>query len=339
MEPPNRLYIERHVKDHPLTQKIVRRLPFVPVELVDDYKNIGEEKPFPVRASEDKNSLALAEKKGEVLKNIGRMESGQYYLFHEIDCKYDCEYCYLQYYFQTKVPVIFVNRDEVLLKIEEVLISHPHPYFHVGEVCDALAFDPLTDFSLQISGLFSKYKNGVIEFRTKSTNVENLLLLKHHPKNMIPSWTLSPERVVNAIEHKTPSLRERLDAARRCQDAGYQVGVRLDPIIIYEGWEEDYRMMVEGILGKLDPRGIDYISLGTIKLHKLLIDVIRRRFPDSPTITAELFPGVDGKYRCLKFQRVDAYRKIASWVRGFDENIRMDLSIETDDVRELVFNL
>jgi spore photoproduct lyase len=109
----------------------------------------------------------------------------------------------------------------------------------------------------------------VIEFRTKSTNVQNLLLLKDHPKNMIPSWTLSPERVVNAIEHKTPSFRERLDAARRCQDAGYEVGVRLDPIIIYEGWEEELGW--SKILVKLDPEGIDYVSLGSIKLHKLLL--------------------------------------------------------------------
>ena len=338
METPNRLYIERHVKDHPLTKKIISRLPFVPVEFVDNYKSIGEEKPFPIRASEDKNSLALAEKKGEVLKSIGRMESGQYYLFHEIDCKYDCEYCYLQYYFQTKVPVIFVNRDEVLSKIEQVLKSHPNPYFHVGEVCDALAFDPLTDFSLEISALFSKYENGAIEFRTKSTNIRNLLSSRSHPRNMIPSWTLSPERVVNAIEHKTPSLSERLDAARRCQDAGYKVGVRLDPIIIYEGWEEDYRIMVEEILTKLDPGGIDYISLGTVKIHKLLIDVIRSRFPGSPPVTAELFPGIDGKYRYLKFQRVDVYRKIVSWIRRLDENIGMDLSLETDEVKELVFN-
>jgi spore photoproduct lyase len=338
METPNRLYIERHIADHPLTKKIISRLPFVPVEFVDNYKSIGERKPLSLRAREDKNSLALAEKKGEVLKNIGRMESGQYYLFHEIDCKYDCEYCYLQYYFQTKVPIIFVNRDDVLLKIEEVLKSHPHPYFHVGEVCDALAFDPLTDFSLEISDLFSEYKHAVIEFRTKSTNIQNLLLLKQHPKNMIVSWTLSPERVVNAIEHKTPSLRERLDAARRCQAAGYVVGVRLDPVIIYEGWEEDYRGMVEEILIKLDPERIDYISLGTIKLHKLLIDAIRVRFPDSPTVTAELFPAVDGKYRYLKFQRVDVYRKIVSWIRQLDENVSVDLSIETDEVKELVFN-
>lgn len=133
IQKPDKLYIEEKVKYYPLTEKIICKLAPISVEFVDDYRKIGETKLLPQRAAEDKNSLALGEKKGEVLKSIGRMEDGEYYLFHEIDCIYDCEYCYLQYYFQTKVPVIFVNRGEVLKKIEEVLKIHPHPYFHVGE--------------------------------------------------------------------------------------------------------------------------------------------------------------------------------------------------------------
>ncbi|MDA2918365.1 hypothetical protein MYX76_02520 [Desulfobacterota bacterium AH_259_B03_O07] len=338
MQKPDKIYIEERVRDHPFTREIVSKLPSVPVLLIEDYKKIGEEKPFPLRATEDKNSLALAEKKGEVLKSIGRMEDGQFYLFHEMDCKYDCEYCYLQYYFQTKVPVIFVNREEVLIRIEEILKTHKNPYFHVGEVCDALAFDDLTDFSISVSKLFSKYLNGVIEFRTKSTNIDNLVGIDNHPKNMIPSWTLSPDSVVKSIEHKTPSFKERLGAARKCQEAGYTVGVRLDPVMIYDGWEEDYKVMIEDILSILDPREIDYISLGTIKLHKLLVEAISKRFANSPTILGEIFPSIDGKYRYLKFQRVDVYRKIISWVRRLDKKIRIELSVETDDVNELVVN-
>ena len=103
----NTVFVENHVAEHPLTRKILSRTNGVPVTFIEDYKTIGMEKPLNTRAVEDKNSLAIAEKKGELIKSIGRMEDGQYYLFHEIDCKYDCEYCYLQYYFQTKVPVIF----------------------------------------------------------------------------------------------------------------------------------------------------------------------------------------------------------------------------------------
>lgn len=336
---PDKLYIEESVIEHPFTKKVRGKLPSVQVDIVDDHRNIGKEKSFPKRAGEDKNSLALAEKRGEVLKSIGRMNNDEYYLFHEMDCRYDCEYCYLQYYFQTKVPVIFVNRDEVLFKIEEVLRNRPNPYFHVGEVCDALAFDDLTDFSLDIAELFSRYENGFIEFRTKSTNIENLIFLKNPPQNILPSWTLSPESVAKSIEHKTPSFGDRLSAARKCQDAGYTVGVRLDPVINYEGWEEDYRGMIQEIFSALDSTRIDYVSLGTVKIHKILLDAIRKRFPQSPIILGELLPSEDGKYRHLKFQRVDIYRKMVSWIKELDSNLEIRLSMESEEVRGLVFSL
>ena len=334
---PDTLYIERGVIDHSFTKKILSRLNSVPVVLIDDYKKIGEHKTFTVRADEDKNSLALAYKKGDLIKNIGRMESSQYYLFHEIDCRYDCEYCYLQYYFQTKAPVIFVNRDEIVGKIEEILMDHPNPYFHVGEVCDALAFDELTGFSLELAELFKRYQNGKVEFRTKSTYVDNLLSVIDPTDNIIPSWTLSPERVASSIEHKTPSFIERLEAAKKCQNSGYTVGVRLDPIIIYEGWESDYRELLNSVFTVLEAKRIDYISLGTIKLHKILLDTIKERFPRSPVVLGEIFPSSDGKYRNLKYQRVDLYRKLVSWIREWDSEIEIALSIESDEVNDLVF--
>ncbi|MGI9553725.1 MAG: SPL family radical SAM protein [Thermodesulfobacteriota bacterium] len=337
-EAPTRIYIEKHIADYPLTKKIVSRLKDVPVSYVEDYKTIGLEKPFETRADEDKNALALAEKKGDVIKNIGRMDEGQYYLFHEIDCKYDCEYCYLQYYFQTKVPVIFVNRDVVLAEIEKILKTRQNAYFHVGEVCDSLAFDYLTDFSKDIANLFIGYKNGTVEFRTKSTNVHNLLEIDSPPSNLIPSWTMSPEHINNTVEHKTPGLDNRIEAAKKCQDYGYTVGIRLDPIFNYKGWESDYREMVEKILTELVHDKIDYITLGTVKMHKNLIDAVYKRFPETRIMREELIPAGDGKFRPIKFDRVKIYRSMTDWIKNLAPEIRIDLSIETEEVRELVFN-
>jgi len=334
---PDKIYVEEDILDNPYTQKILSKLPVVPIVEIKDYKQIGLEKAFKQRADQDKISLALASKKGELVKNIGRMDHGQFYLFHEIDCRYDCEYCYLQYYFQTKVPVIFVNRGEVLQKIQDLLCNFDNPYFHVGEVCDALAFDNLTGFSVDIAELFSKYKNGTIEFRTKSANVQNLISISNPPGNIIPSWTFSPQAVADLIEHKTPSLNERLLAAKQCQEAGYTVGVRLDPIIRIEGWEECYQNMVGQILRLLNFNQIDYISLGTPKHNKVLFETIKRRFPASPTILGEMFPSNDGKYKYLKFQRVDIYKKMIAWIREICPDIRIELSIESEEVKELVF--
>ncbi|NIT13281.1 MAG: hypothetical protein GTN99_03270, partial [Candidatus Dadabacteria bacterium] len=139
MQRPDKLYIEKGAEDFELTRKVISRLGTIHTEYVDDYKKIGLDKKFTARASEDKDCLALGQKKGEVLKSIGRMDDGQYYLFHEMDCMYDCEYCYLQYYFQTKVPVIFVNRSEVMERMKEAMELHSQTYFNVGEICDSLA--------------------------------------------------------------------------------------------------------------------------------------------------------------------------------------------------------
>ena len=68
MSLPDKVYIEKSVLKHPYTNKILSKLNGVEQVVVDDYKSIGLDKEFSKRADEDKHSLALAEKKGEVLK-------------------------------------------------------------------------------------------------------------------------------------------------------------------------------------------------------------------------------------------------------------------------------
>ncbi len=335
---PRYLYIEEFVLDHPFTKKIISQLQGIPAEIIKDHKTLGEHKLFTQRIAEDKNNLALARKKGAMLKNIGRMSQSQYYLFHEIDCRYDCQYCYLQYYFQTKTPTIYVNREELFNEIEKALLTEPNPYFHAGEVCDSLAFDNLTDFSREIAQIFVKHPNGTIEFRTKSTNVENLLSLDRVPQNLIPAWTLNPQFVIERVEHKTPSLDARLTAAKKCQEAGYTVGVRLDPVLKFEGWEAHYKEMIEEIFCRLDPKKIDYISLGALKLHKNLSEIILKRFPYSMVLKQEFVPSTDGKLRPLKFDRVDMYKKMVEWISKLSPKTDIKLSMETEEVKKLVFS-
>ena len=47
---PDRIYLENHLEDHPLSKKILSRLPGIPVTLIDDYKIIGLDKNFKDRA-------------------------------------------------------------------------------------------------------------------------------------------------------------------------------------------------------------------------------------------------------------------------------------------------
>ena len=74
IQAPDKIYVEEDILDHPLTQKILSKIKSTPVTFIQDYKKIGQDKSFNLRADEDKNSLALASKKGELVKSIGRMD-------------------------------------------------------------------------------------------------------------------------------------------------------------------------------------------------------------------------------------------------------------------------
>ncbi len=96
--------------------------------------------------------------------------------------------------------------------------------------------------------------------------------------------------------------------------------------------------MVEELLLTLDKRRIDYITPGALKHNRVLFETIKRRFPESPVILEEIFPS-DGKYKYLKFLRIDIYRNIVSWIRNIDMNLRIELSLESKDIAGAVFDL
>jgi len=47
--------------------------------------------------------------------------------------------------------------------------------------------------------------------------------------------------MIEAEERKTTPLKERIDAARKCQEKGYPLGFHFDPIIYYEQWRKNIR--------------------------------------------------------------------------------------------------
>ena len=88
----------------------------------------------------------------------------------------------------------------------------------------------------------------------------------------------------------------------------------------------------------LDIKRIDYITLGTIKVQKNLLDVLNKRFPQSLIHSQEIVPSSDGKFKPIKFDRVDIYRNMAGWINETAPGLKIDLSIESQEVRELVFS-
>ncbi len=342
---PKKIFIEKDVVNSSITRQIINKLSDITIEYIDDYRNIRvEADSVDAVFKQSKEFLAIAAKKGGLVKQFrcrdGIIGNTEYFISHGNNCIFDCEYCFLQCYFDNAVPTVFVNHDEILSEIENVLLgkSDKKIVFHAGELCDALAFDDLTGFSSKVIPLFSKHPHSILELRTKTTTIENVLNTET-ASNVVVSWTFSPQLIIDNHEHNTPSLEERICAADKVQKAGYNVGICLDPIIICNDWYDLYKAMLETIFARLDIGRLKFISLGGFRYLPSLSKVIRERNPNTNILLSEFVPCVDGKHRYFRPIRVEAYKEIGKVIRDLSKNISISLCMETPEVWNSVKNI
>ena len=346
---PELIYLQQGAELFELASSILERLPDVPVEVVEDGPSLArrladEGAPLEVQ----KRRLFLALRHGPFVKPFPHRSALEAdpidFLLLEHGCPFDCHYCYLQHYLDHGVPTVFVNRNRLA---EDLAAASRRPVrLLAGEMGDTLALDPLTGTAQALIRAAASHPEITFEIRTKSDRVLGLLEGASSeasgsstvPDNMVPSWTLSPEEVWRRFEGLTASPEERLAAASRCQNAGWRVGLRLDPVVRYAGWEDGYRSLVRMAGERLDPARIESWHLGVFRYTPGLEAVARKRFPASPLFLDESFPGPDGKLRYFKPLRVEMYRKIHAWILEVHPGSRVRLIMETPAVWRAVFS-
>ena len=109
----------------------------------------------------------------------------------------------------------------------------------MGEMLDSLALDHITNLTTMLIPFFSAFPRAYLMLLTKSKNVDNLLAIKPNQQTVV-SWSLNSQQIVETFEPGTASLDERIEAARLCQQYGYRIRFRIDPGILYPGWQAGY---------------------------------------------------------------------------------------------------
>lgn len=265
--------------------------------------------------------IKYEEFKGEFVKNCPcspeAVSCGYYNMNLHTGCPFSCTYCILQSYLESKDPVFYTNTDQAKAELERAVKNLKNLRISTGELSDSLAYENENNYSEKIIGLLSDFPEVVFEFKTKSANVENLLN-KEPLKNIVVSWSMNPQQIIDVEEHNTASLHERLKAMWMVQKSGYKIGIHFDPIIITEGWKELYSGLISEISKVVDPGRIAWWSLGALRFPEELKEHIFK-YRDSELFTGELIRGYDGKYRYFKplrkelftFVRDEIYKKIS----------------------------
>jgi spore photoproduct lyase len=341
--PIERVFLDRAVAKDKRALSILASLPGIPVERVEaPDRVIRTAQALRDPIGDGKRMLWVTRHKGKMVATCpgthGHICCGYQILDLMSNCPMDCSYCILQGYLSNPVMTVFTNLSDVMDELTRTVSQTQGQYFRVGpgELSDSLALDHMIGYSAELVPWFAEREDMILELKTKSDRVDHLLGLRHGGQTVV-SWSLNPQSVIDAEEHGTPSLVDRLRAAHKCQEAGYPIGLHFDPLICDGPWEREYEAMVEEIFRYVDPRGILWISMGGLRFPPLMKAIIQDRFPGSRILLGELFPGKDGKLRYLETIRVDMFRKMLSWLRQVDRDLFIYLCMETHQVWKAVF--
>jgi len=341
---PDSIYIDEAASRYPKTWEIVGKFPRVSVRQVcdkDEALSTVHQADDPVETG--KHILFLTTHKGRFFKKCpgtkGLICCNYSVVNFATNCHLDCSYCILQGYYENN-PLIsfFVNTDDLLHELDEVFSADRQRVFRVGtgEFTDSLAMDEITEFSKIIVSFFAQQPNATLELKTKTDTIENLLHLDHQGRTSV-AWSVNTPRMIASEEPKTATLDERLQAAIRCQEAGYAIGFHFDPLFVYPDWESEYHYVVEQLFDAVSLDNISWISLGGFRFAPELKPLIRRRFPQSTILTGEFVPCADGKMRYFKQLRLQLYKSMLAAIKQHGRHIPVYLCMESRQVWNQVY--
>jgi len=109
------------------------------------------------------------------------------------------------------------------------------------------------------------------------------------------------------------------------------VGLHLDPVIIYDGFEKDYEYLIGDIGRIIDLKRVLWVSLGLLrfppKLFNRFLDENRKNL-----LYGEFVRGEDGKYRYVKKERVRIYGMLYNLLKEQEKDLFIYFCMERKDI-------
>ncbi|MBN2815124.1 MAG: hypothetical protein JXQ67_00455 [Campylobacterales bacterium] len=189
-------------------------------------------------------------------------------------CGFDCSYCSIQSFYNQNTITFDSGFKEKLLNLK--LDQNKTHHIGTGQASDSLMFgnregtlDALFEFARQ-------NPNVILEFKTKSDNIK-YFLENAVPRNILCTWSLNTQTIIDNEEHLTASLDKRIASARALADRGIKIGFHFHPIVEYVGYLQEYQAVYERLIKEFTPAEVALVSFGTLTFIKPVIKQLRER--------------------------------------------------------------
>jgi len=175
-----------------------------------------------------------------------------------VGCHFRCAYCNLGWYVS-----IMLNMEAFVSRLDEFIHRCPQQtLFQYDNYTDTVCFEPEYGGARLLIEYFARKPGKALELYVgKSDHVDFLLDLDHR-RHTVCCWSLSGRTQSREFEWRAATMEERIEAMRKCQEAGYPVRVRFSPIIPVKNWREENREMINLLFSKVKP---DVVTIETIR--------------------------------------------------------------------------
>ena len=167
-------------------------------------------------------------------------------------CLLNCSYCYMKRHLE-KGLTISKNANQILSEVNN------HSYFvanvkkpnqtHESYITYDIACNE--DFALHRKyhnwkSVFEFFKNHPTAMATLATKIIPIEFLEYDPKGKVRiRFSLMPQKMSDKLEPNTPKIIDRVKAVNAFIEAGYSVHLNFSPVIVYDGWLEDYKYLFQ----------------------------------------------------------------------------------------------
>ncbi len=248
-------------------------------------------------------------------------------------CAFGCSYCTIQTFYSDR----YVFDAELAKKLEQIPID-PGRFYHIGtgQSSDSLVWGNRNGMLDDLTAFARKHPNVLLEFKTKSDKVD-YFLQNGVPPNIVLSWSLNPQIIIDREEHFTAGLDKRLNAARAVAERGIKVAFHFHPIIYYDGWEWDYPDIARRLQEMFRPQDVLFISFGSVTFIKPVIKKIRKRGITSKILQMDFVTDPHGKLTYSDDIKIRKFRQMYHSFTQWHNKVFFYLCMEKADIWKAVF--
>lgn len=197
-------------------------------------------------------------------RSKGTICQSAWQLYGATGCAFMCDYCGLG-----GINKIFLNLEDYLDHLEDWLNIDPNQMIYKWDnQTDVNIYEPEWGWTEGLVRFFGERKKRdgqsdkyFLIYTGKSANVDFMLDLPHNNRTII-QWSTSARTQSTMIEKMSAPMEARIEAAAKCQKAGYIVRHRFSPIIPVKNWREENREMIDLIFKTHNPDVISLCAFG-----------------------------------------------------------------------------